>query len=127
MRLRAIPTVIFCLAAGAGCVKPPSPPPTMDSQGTMHYTASKVSQTVACDGRPVVLRGNRTDMDLRGACSWVTLAGSHNDVRVDMASGGRFTITGSHNDVVWRQSESGSPPIMQDHGVGNTFHQMSVY
>jgi len=93
----------------------------------MHYTASKVSQTVACDGRPIVLRGNRTDMDLRGACSWVTLAGSHNDVRVDMASGGRFTITGSHNDVVWRQSENGTPPIMQDRGVGNSFHLMSVY
>jgi hypothetical protein len=99
----------------------------MDAQGTTHYTASYVSQTIACDGRPIVLEGYRTDTDLRGACWWVTLAGSHNDVTVDMAQGGRFTITGSNNDVVWRQAESGTPPTMVDRGVGNTFHRMLVY
>ena len=127
MRLRAIPIVVSCLAACAGCARPPIQPPTTDARGTLHYTTSNVSQTVACDRRPVVLRGSRTDMDLRGACWWVTLAGSHNDVRVDMAAGGRFIITGSHNDVVWRQSERGTPPTMLDHGIGNTFHWMRAY
>jgi hypothetical protein len=127
MRLRAIPIIIFCLAAGAGCARQPARPPTVDARGTGHYTASNVAQTVACDGRPIVLEGNRTDMDLRGACWWVMLAGSHNDVTVDMAAGGRFTITGSNNDVVWRQAESGAPPVMQDGGVGNAFHRMLVY
>ena len=127
MRLRVIPIVISCLAAGAGCARPSNQPPTIDARGTAHYTASYVSQTVACDGRPVVLEGSRTDMDLRGACSWVMLAGSHNDVTVDMAPGGRFYITGSHNDVTWGQSGSGTPPLMQDRGVSNTFHRMRYY
>ena len=54
----------------------------------------------------------------------VTLAGSHNDITVDMAAGGSFVITGSHNDVDWRQIESGPRPSMQDKGGGNTYHFM---
>lgn len=122
MRLCAIRIAIVSLAAGAGCATPSNQPPTVDAQGTLHYTASRVSQTVACDGRPIVLQGNRTEMTLQGACWWVVLAGSHNDVTVDMASGGRFYITGSNNDVSWRQAERGTPPYMQNRGVGNTFH-----
>lgn len=127
MRLRAIPVVIACLAAGAGCATQSNQPPTIDARGTMHYTASWVSQTIVCDGRPIVLQGNHTNIDLRGACWWVTLTGSHNDVTVSMARGGRFIITGSHNDVSWRQSEPGAPPSMQDRGVSNTFHPTVYY
>lgn len=122
MRLRAIPIVIFCLAVAAACSRQSNRPPTIDARGTLHYTASWVSQTVRCDGRPIVLEGHHTTMDLRGACWWVDLAGSHNDVTVDMAAGGRFYITGSHNDVTWRQAQRGRPPHMQNRGVSNTFH-----
>ena len=122
MRSHAISIVIVCLAAGAGCTTPSNQPPTIDASGVMHYSASHVTQTVACDGRPVVLEGDHTDMTLTGACRDVTLAGSHNDITVDMAAGGRFNITGGHNDVNWRQTQAGRPPSMQDHGDTNNFH-----
>lgn len=127
MRLRAISVVMFGLAAGVGCATMSNQPPTIDARGTVHYTASWVSQIVVCDGRPIVLQGSHTTMDLRGACSWVALTGSHNDVTVDMARGGRFYITGSHNDVTWRQSQPGRPPLMQDRGQSNTFHAIPSY
>jgi hypothetical protein len=97
----------------------------IDAAGIMHYRASHVSQNVSCDGRPLVLEGDHTDVTLVGACRLVTLVGWHNDVTVDMAAGGRFDITGSHNDVKWEQHEPGPPPSMQDHGASNTYHPAS--
>lgn len=124
MRLRGIPMGIICLIAAARCTMPSDKPPTIDTAGIMHYTSWYVSQKFACNGQPIVLEGDHTNMTLTGACRLVTLAGSHNDVTVDMAAGGRFDITGSHNDVNWRQSEPGPLPSMQDHGYSNSYHPM---
>ncbi len=122
MRLHAVSIAMLCLAAGAACTTTSNQPPIIDARGVAYYTQSRISQTVTCDGRPIVLQGDHTTMYLTGACWWVTLSGSHSDVTVDMAAGGRFYITGSHNDVTWRQSERGTPPYMQDRGVSNSFH-----
>jgi hypothetical protein len=127
MRLRAISIAILCLAAGAGCATPSNQPPTIDARGTLHYTASWVTQTVDCDGRAIVLQGSHTTMTLRGACWWVMLTGFHNDVTVDMPRIGRFIITGAHNDVSWRQTEPGPPPSMEDRGESNSFHPAVAY
>ena len=127
MRSRAIPIAIICLVAGAGCTTPSDQPPTIDPSGVMHYTAPYVAQKIVCDGHPIVLEGDHTAITLTGACRLVTLAGSHNDVTVDMAAGGRFDITGSHNDVNWRQAEPGPPAVMQNHGASNTYHSMQAH
>jgi hypothetical protein len=124
MRSSVILIAITCLAAAAGCTTPSKQPPTTDAQGVEHYTGSHVSQNVVCDGHPIVLEGDHTELTLTGSCRMVTLAGSHNDVTVDMGAGGGFVITGSHNDVDWRQTEAGPRPSMQDKGDGNTYHFM---
>lgn len=122
MRSPATPLAIACLFAAAGCTTPSTQPPTIDPAGVMHYTASHVSQHVVCSDHPIVLEGDHTDMTLAGACRTVTLAGSHNDVTVDMAAGGTFDITGSHNDVNWRQIGAGPRPSLLDTGDGDTYH-----
>lgn len=128
MRLLAIPVGIICLAAMAGCTPPPSDaPPTIDASGIMHYTTWYVSQKIVCGGHPIMLEADHTQITMTGACRLVTLTGSHNDVTVEMAAGGRFDITGSHNDVTWHQVEPGPPPLLQNQGGSNTYHAMQAH
>lgn len=122
MRSLATPIAIACLFATAGCITPSTQPPTTDPAGVMHFSASRVSQHVICSDHPIVLEGDRTEMTLTGGCRTVTLAGSHNDVTVDLAAGGTFDITGSHNDVNWRQVGVGPRPSLRDNGAGDAFH-----
>lgn len=94
-------------------------PAAAQSQWDTYGRVSKVT----CQGRPVLLQGNHTDVTVTGPCRYVRVAGAHNDVTVDVAPGATIEITGAHNDVWWRSRIPGPRPVLLDHGESNTFHR----
>jgi hypothetical protein len=122
MRLIAARIAMICLAGGIGCTNQPKPP-VVDATGMTHYSTSRTKQSISCEGQPIQLEGDRTDLTLRGRCTYVRITGSHNDIETDIVPGGTIEITGGHNDVTWRQIESGPPPQLQNRGESNTFHR----
>jgi len=117
---------VICLASTVACQNTPPHPPVVTDDGLMHYKTSRTAQKIACDGRPVSLEGDRTELSLVGPCRFVRVAGSHNDIALDILPGGTIDITGAHNDVSWRQTEAGPRPDLQNHGDSNTFHRVST-
>jgi Protein of unknown function (DUF3060) len=125
MKFVAARIVLICLASGAACTNAPPQPPVVTGDGVAHYRTSRTVQKIACDGSPVALEGDRTEMTLIGPCRFVGISGSHNDIALDIIPGGTIDITGNHNDVSWRLTEAGQRPALQDHGESNTFHRVS--
>jgi hypothetical protein len=121
MRLIAARIAAVCLTCAVGCTNPPKPP-VVDANGVIHYSTSRAKQTVACEGQPIQLEGDRTELSLTGPCRYIRITGSHNDIEADIVPGGTIEITGGHNDVTWRQIEPGVPPQLQNRGESNTFH-----
>ena len=109
-----------CLAACSGCTPQP---PQLDSAGVLHYGTSHTSEKLACAVHPIQLDGDHTDITLTGSCTFVRLAGSHNDVAVNVAPGGTIDITGSSNDVYWYQVAAGPSPNLLNQGKDNAFHK----
>jgi hypothetical protein len=121
MRSIALRTALICLASGTGCTNP-AQPPVVDSNGGMHYSTSRSTQNIACEGQSIQLEGDRMDLTLTGACRFVRITGSHNDIETDIIAGGTIEITGAHNDVTWHQIEPRPSPRLQNRGESNTFH-----
>lgn len=123
--MRAITVVarvgVLGLAVAACSTTPGGPPGPIEQNGFLVY-GNGAPSAITCDQRPVQLNGNHTDKRLSGPCQFVRVAGSHNDIAIDMAPGGAIDITGAHNDVTWSQSQPGPPPMLVDHGASNTFH-----
>jgi hypothetical protein len=81
------------------------------------------ASAISCVGRPLRLTGNHMDLEVTGGCQHVVVAGSHNDISIALAPAGVIEITGGHNDVTWHvTAPSGVPPVLLDHGEGNSFH-----
>ena len=112
------------LSAGllAGCMHTASQAPTAHD-GWLHYGEARARGTYACGSEPVSLDGDRGEIRLTGSCQRVRIAGSHNDVVVEVAPGSTIEVTGSHNDVTWRQTAPGPKPELKDTGVSNSFHR----
>jgi hypothetical protein len=125
MRLVAVRIILFSLASGAACTTTPPQPPEVSSDGTLHYKTSRTAQQINCDGRPIELEGDRSELTLSGACRFVRISGSHNDISLDVVPAGTIEVTGGHNDVSWRQTGAGPRPNFQDHGDSNSFHQVA--
>ena len=126
MKFVAARIVLICLASGAACTNAPPQPPVLGGDGVLHYRTSRTAQKITCDGRPIALEGDRTEMTLVGPCRSVSISGSHNDIALDIIPGGTIDITGGHNDVSWRLTEAGTRPALLDHGESNTFHRVST-
>ena len=87
------------------------------------WDAYGYADLVVCRDNPVLLLGHHMDVKVRGGCHYVRVAGSHNDVRVDLAPGGTIEITGAHNDVTWRLPPGAQTgPVLLNHGESNDFH-----
>jgi hypothetical protein len=121
MRLIAVRMALICLACGVGCTNP-AEPPVVDADGVTHYSTSRSRQDIVCEGGPIQLDGDRTELTLTGPCRLVRVTGSHNDIETDIVAGGTIEITGNHNDVTWHQIEPGSAPQVQNRGQSNTIH-----
>jgi Protein of unknown function (DUF3060) len=119
MQIKIAAAFAFVLAASA-CSHPPQPPVVQN--GWLTYRTSYTSATIHCGDQPIALAGDHTSLQLVGSCTNVRLAGSHNDVEVDIVPGGEITITGSHNDLTWHRAAPGPPPHLTDQGKSNTFH-----
>jgi hypothetical protein len=126
MRFILARIIVFGLASGAACTNATPQPPVVSSDGTLHYKTSRTGQTINCDGRPIELEGDRTELTLTGPCRSVRISGSHNDISLDIVPAGTIEITGGHNDVTWRQTEAGPGPTLQDQGDANSFHRFSA-
>jgi hypothetical protein len=126
MRCVAVRIALICLASGAACTNAPPQPPVVTGDGVIHYKTSRTTQKIDCDGRPIELEGDRTELTLTGPCRSVRISGSHNDIAVDIVPAGTIEITGSHNDVSWRQTGPGPRAILEDHGESNSFHRVST-
>jgi hypothetical protein len=124
MRLVAVRIILLGLASGAACTNAPPQPPVIASDGTLHYKTSRTAQQINCDGTPIELEGDRTELTLTGSCRFVRISGSHNDISLDVVPGGTIEVTGGHNDVSWRQTGTGPRPNVEDHGDSNSFHQV---
>ena len=122
MRLIAARIALICLAGGIACTNP-AKPPVIDTNGVTHYTTSRSKETIQCNGEPIQLDGDRTELTLSGACQFVRVTGAHNDIETDIVAGGTIEITGAHNDVTWRQIDSGPAPQLLNKGESNTFHR----
>jgi hypothetical protein len=123
MRCVTARIILICLAVAA-CVKVPPQPPVIAADGSIHYRTSRAAQQIDCDGRPIVLEGDRTEIGLAGPCRIVQITGNHNDITVDIVPAGTIAVTGGHNDVSWRLTVPGPPPVLQDQGESNSFHRM---
>jgi hypothetical protein len=126
MRFIAARIAVICLASTVACQNTPQQPPVVTDDGMMHYKTSRTAQKIECDGRPISLEGDRTELSLVGPCRFVRVAGAHNDIALDIVPGGTIDITGAHNDVSWRQTEAGPRPDLQNQGDSNTFHRVST-
>lgn len=124
--MRAVFLPIAAVAMATSACTNTFPPVAVEQNGFAVYSASRASQTIPCDARPVQLNGSHTDLRLTGPCRFVRLAGEHNDVSVQLAPGGSIEITGSHNDVTWRSLQPGPDPVLVNRGEDNTFHRGRV-
>ena len=125
MRLVAMRIILLSLASGVACTNTPPQPPVASSDGTLHYKTSRTAQQINCDGNPIELEGDRTELTLTGSCRFVRISGSHNDISLDVVPAGTIEVTGGHNDVSWRQTQAGPRPNLDDRGDGNSFHQIA--
>lgn len=75
-------------------------------------------QTVACAGRPLVVRGHRNELVLRGACPRVVVVGDDNVLALDSA--GTIATRGRGNRVTYLAGIAGRVPGVTDTGAGNT-------
>ncbi|MFO1035853.1 MAG: DUF3060 domain-containing protein [Geminicoccaceae bacterium] len=124
MQHRRATVVLVLVATGllASCSrKAPSEAP-LTVAGVTEYSQSRVQGDIACGHDPVVLKGDRTVLNLTGACTNVTIAGDHNDITVELAPGAQVTASGSHNDITWRLSQPGAEPVLSSTGTSNSFH-----
>jgi hypothetical protein len=124
MRFVAARIVLIGLASGVACTNMPPEPPVVAGDGTLHYKTSRTKQQIDCDGRPIELAGNRTEMSLIGPCRFVRVSGSHNDIALDVVPAGTIQVTGTNNDVSWRQTAPGPRPELENLGRSNSFHRV---
>jgi hypothetical protein len=113
----ALGTLVATRAFAAG------PTPPLEQNGWLIYQDSHITETANCPGRPVLLNGSHISFTLNGPCSYVRVAGEHNDISVQIGAAATIEITGAHNDVTWQQIVRGPPPRLIDSGASNTFHR----
>ena len=106
-------------AGNAGII---SPAAAGGDPGAWQRFSSNAPARIQCGELPIVLEGNRTDLNLSGNCGYVRVAGDHNDIVIELAPGGTIEITGAHNDVTWTQPNATIPATFYDRGTSNTFH-----
>jgi hypothetical protein len=116
------PAAIALAVALCACARAERAVPVAQEDGWLRYQESRMSGTLSCPGKPILLAGSRLQLRLSGGCQMVRVAGEHSDVYIEVAPGGTIEITGNHNDVTWVLARSGGTPRLIDGGSRNTFH-----
>lgn len=116
LALSALSCAITTLAFAA------RPTPPVQENGWLIFRDSHITEAIPCRTQPILLQGNHTTITLNGICSYVRVAGQHNDISVEVGPAATIEITGKHNDVTWQQVVRGPPPRLLDDAPSNTFH-----
>jgi hypothetical protein len=83
----------------------------------IEITGAHVRRRINCAGRDVSLMGSHCNLTLVGECGRVSVSGSHNKVRLEIAE--RIEITGSYNRVAWESGPEGRRPKISNLGHKN--------
>ncbi|MGL5837988.1 MAG: DUF3060 domain-containing protein [Sphingorhabdus sp.] len=91
--------------------------------GSPAFAAAKVKgsdQTVTldCKGGPAIVDGSSNDVRFTGQCSSLSVAGSDNEVTINLAPGAKIMVDGSSNDVNW-SSKAKMRPVVKVSGSDN--------
>jgi hypothetical protein len=73
--------------------------------------------TIACEGRAVIVAGTDHELTFTGACAGLKLTGTGSKVTIDLAPGATVSVTGTDQTVRWR---SAKPPKVSMTGVDNS-------
>jgi hypothetical protein len=119
MRTLAVIALISVIPTQAFAAKPTPP---VQENGWLIFRDSYITEAIPCRTQPILLQGNHTTIILNGMCSYVRVAGWHNDIVVEVVPAATIEITGEHNDVTWMQVVHGPPPRLFDRAASNTFH-----
>lgn len=76
-------------------------------------------KTVDCAGRDVRIEGNRNRYMLRGGCLSVVLRGEADEIRAEMAPGGRIDVEGNGVLLFWSKRGDGPDPSVSLNGAGS--------
>ncbi len=93
--------------------------------GWMVFTGDATTVRGTCGVLPIELTGSHTRVRLNGTCHAVLVTGSHNDIHLGLAPGGRVEVTGTHNDIWWHPIGPGPRPTLLDRGGRNGFHEQA--
>lgn len=100
---------VTLLALVAGLAGPSKPPIQISGVGQ--------GDTIACDGRAVVVNGTEHNLTFTGGCASLTLNGTDNKVMIDLAPGAPVVVTGADQTVRWRASRA---PQVRMNGIDNS-------
>jgi len=91
--------------AGAGSDKAP-----------IHIVGIGQGDTIACEGRAVVVEGTDHDLTFTGDCAGLTLTGTGSKVAIDLRPGAAVAVTGTDQTVKWRSAKA---PTVRVTGIDN--------
>lgn len=82
----------------------------------IQVTGIEQHNTIACEGRAVVVSGTDHELTFTGDCAGLTLTGTGSTVTIDLRPGAAISVTGTDQTVKWR---SARPPKVSITGVDN--------
>jgi hypothetical protein len=82
----------------------------------IHIAGIGQENTVACDGRAVVVEGTDHDLTFTGDCAGLKLTGTGSKVTIDLRPGAVVSVTGTDQTVRWRSAKA---PKVSVTGVDN--------
>lgn len=132
--------VALAIAAAGPCFAqalPAAPPSTAHDPTTMdnvlqpdqsapanmiRFSGSNRTGVADCTARNTQLRGNSNEVTFRGGCHSLTIAGSKNDVTVEIAAGALISVRGNNNVVHWHVTGGTKQPRLRQSGHNNTLN-----
>lgn len=88
------------------------------AQGGQHFQGAGQRTQLDCDGGTIHIEGASNILTIDGACTALTLEGASNEIRVNMAAGGRITVTGASNVITWT-APAGAKVSVRSTGAAN--------
>jgi hypothetical protein len=72
--------------------------------------------TIACEGRQVDVAGSNHNLTFTGNCAGLHLAGTDNQITIELAPNARISVEGTGQTVRWRSTAQPRQSVV---GVGN--------
>lgn len=82
----------------------------------IHVVGIGQGNTIACEGRDVIVEGTDHDLTFTGDCASLKLTGTGSKIAIDLRPGAVVLVTGTDQTVKWR---SAKPPKVSMTGIDN--------